>query len=81
MSISVGGTITIGFRDLAALPASDEECRAFCVNIIGDECWAKIQNARLLAASGLSTVRQRDVENPELTNREISLGIVLSGTF
>lgn len=81
MGISVGGTITIGIRDLAALPQSDEECRAFCVNIIGDECWAKINSARMLAASGASSVRARDVVSPELTKREVSIGISISGTF
>jgi hypothetical protein len=81
MGLSVGGSITIGIRDLALLPQSDEECRAFCMNVIGPECWLKIQNVRGLAAGGIVNVRNRAEPNPELASRDVSVSIGISGTF
>jgi len=81
MGVSIGGSITIGIRDLALLPKSDEDCRAFCLQIIGAECWEKLQSVRGLTAGGLDTVRARPAPNPELASREVSISIGISGTF
>jgi hypothetical protein len=80
MPVSVGGSITINIRDIAALPEGDEDCRAFCTNVLGDECWAQIGAVRKLASDGVSD-GMRPGPNLEMEQRGVSVGISITGTF
>ncbi len=80
MAISIGGEITIKIREIAQLPESEADCRAFCLQVLGEECWQKVKGIRLLADGGASDV-VRDAPSLELTTRGIEFGLTIKGTF
>lgn len=80
MAISVGGTVTITIRDLEQIPADETEARAFVLGDLAETVYAKIVAAKELVASGASEVTQRAAA-PAVEERDISVGLVLSGSF
>ena len=80
MSVSIGGTITINIRDFTNLPNDDGDCRVFCTDILGEECWQQISAVRKLQAGGVQS-SMRSMQSPEISQRDVSIGISISGTF
>ena len=81
MGIEIGGEISIRIRDMDALPASEADARAFCIQVLGNECWEQIKAVRLLAASGKAAVTRAAPINPDLATRGIEVGITIKGSF
>ncbi len=81
MAVSIGGTVTINIRDLSMLPSSDADCEAFCLQVIGPECWQQIDSIRGLSSSGVSGATRAGSADPDLAAKSVSIGVTITGTF
>lgn len=68
------GRCIVDFGDFAALPASDDEARAFCVQVIGAGVWNQVLGVRQVMAKGQPAL-QRTAPDPELQTRFIDINI------
>ncbi|MEQ8320049.1 MAG: hypothetical protein RH946_07295 [Rhodospirillales bacterium] len=81
MAVSIGGTVTINIKDLNMLPSSDADCEAFCLQVIGPECWQQIDSIRGLSSTGVAGATRAGPADPDLAVKGISVGLTITGSF